>query len=231
MEASFIAVILAATGRLDGENQSWRGLNIPRFGTRLRCPDTVRRGLRWGQCRQQYRHGGGPIHAGRATSAPTVCGPSRSVSILDALYCNPTCDGFPFYQSQSERPHEGRFNQAPPAIREDSSSNVLVPLKQDDATMRDAGPPYTLRVEATSSTNMGVWNVRAFEDNGVDMLRNCSKLNPKLLLAQQQASNCVADGRAYNSNGPLAGHQPCSRTLLPTGRTRQTRYTRYTTAA
>ena len=66
----------------------------------------------------------------------------------------------------------------------------------------DAGPPYTLRVEATASTNMDVWQVEAFDEQGVNMLRNCSRIDPHMPLAQQQATNCVKDGRAYNSNGP-----------------------------
>eukprot|EP01052_Picozoa_sp_SAG31_P018193 SAG31_NODE_1278_length_9041_cov_3.415231_1_plen_2946_part_10 len=78
-----------------------------------------------------------------------------------------------------------------------------LPVKHDDSAARqDSGAPYTLRVEATSSTNMDVWQVMAYDEKGINMLRNCSRVDQKLPLAQQQARNCVADGRAYNSNGP-----------------------------
>eukprot|EP01047_Picozoa_sp_COSAG01_P082431 COSAG01_NODE_16833_length_1200_cov_1.513170_1_plen_299_part_10 len=69
-------------------------------------------------------------------------------------------------------------------------------------TLTDTGPPYTLRVEATASTNMDVWQVEAFDARGINMLRNCSRVDSTLPLAAQQAANCVSDGRAYNSNGP-----------------------------
>ena len=44
----------------------------------------------------------------------------------------------------------------------------------------DAGAPYTLRVEATSSTNSDVWH--AFDEHGIssNMLRNCSRIDPHL---------------------------------------------------
>ena len=58
---------------------------------------------------------------------------------------------------------------------------------EDSAARQDSGAPYTLRIEATSSTNMDVWQVMAFDDKGINMLRNCSRVDPELPLAQQQA--------------------------------------------
>ena len=80
---------------------------------------------------------------------------------------------------------------------------VHVPkLKSDDTSFGDldAGPPYTLRVEATASPNLVVWELDAFDSSGISMLANCSASDPHLPAAEQRARNCVVDGRAYNSH-------------------------------